>query len=59
MPKATESKRHRVTLHAHNPVDDARGNAKALRRFKEPGLDLRAGATVCEQACRWFTPAFD
>ncbi len=23
---------------AHNPVDDARGNAEALRKFKELGL---------------------
>ena len=38
--KATEWKKYRVTLHTHNPVDDARGNAEALRRFKELGLKI-------------------
>ncbi len=36
--KATEWKKFRVTPHTHNPVDDARGNAEALLRFKELGL---------------------
>jgi DNA polymerase III epsilon subunit-like protein len=38
--KATEWKKFRVTQHTHNPVDDARGNAEALRKFKELGLKL-------------------
>jgi hypothetical protein len=38
--KATEWKKYRVTPHTHNPVDDARGNAEALRKFKELGLKL-------------------
>src|SRR5262245_22108624 len=33
--KATEWKRFRVTPHSHNPVDDARGNAEALKKFRE------------------------
>jgi hypothetical protein len=36
--KATEWKKYRVTKHTHNPVDDARGNAEALKRFRELGL---------------------
>ena len=38
--KATEWKKYRVTSHTHNPVDDARGNAEALRKFKELGLRI-------------------
>jgi hypothetical protein len=36
--KASEWKQFRITPHTHNPVDDARGNAEALKRFKELGL---------------------
>ncbi len=38
--KATEWKKYRVTVHTHNPVDDARGNAEALKKFKELGLKI-------------------
>lgn len=38
--KATEWKKYRVTRHTHNPVDDARGNAEALRKFKDLGLKI-------------------
>ena len=38
--RATEWKKYRVTTHTHNPVDDARGNAEALRAFKELGLKM-------------------
>jgi DNA polymerase III epsilon subunit-like protein len=38
--RATEWKKHRVTKHTHNPVDDARGNAEALRKFREFGLKI-------------------
>jgi len=38
--KATAWKKYRVTAHTHNPVDDARGNAEALRKFKEFGLKI-------------------
>jgi hypothetical protein len=38
--KASEWKKYRVTRHTHDPVDDARGNAEALRKFKELGLKL-------------------
>ncbi len=38
--KATEWKKFRVTAHTHNPVDDARGNAEALRKFRELGLRI-------------------
>jgi DNA polymerase III epsilon subunit-like protein len=38
--KATEWKKYRVTPHTHHPVDDARGNAEALRKFKELGLKI-------------------
>jgi DNA polymerase III epsilon subunit-like protein len=38
--KATEWKKYRVTKHTHNPVDDARGNAEALKKFKELGLRI-------------------
>jgi len=38
--KATEWKKYRVTAHTHNPVDDARGNAEALRKFQELGLKI-------------------
>ncbi len=38
--KATEWKKYRVTAHTHNPVDDAKGNAEALRKFKELGLKI-------------------
>src|SRR5262245_17652637 len=38
--KGSEWKKYRVTQHTHNPVDDARGNAEALKKFKEMGLKL-------------------
>ena len=38
--KATEWKKYRVTSHTHHPVDDARGNAEALKKFKELGLKI-------------------
>lgn len=38
--KATEWKKYRSTPHTHNPVDDARGNAEALRKFREFGLKI-------------------
>ena len=38
--KASEWKKYRVTKHTHNPVDDARGNAEALRKFRELGLKI-------------------
>jgi len=38
--KATEWKKYRITAHTHNPVDDAKGNAEALKKFKELGLKL-------------------
>ena len=38
--KATEWKKYRVTAHTHNPVDDAKGTAEALRKFKELGLKI-------------------
>ena len=38
--KATDWKKYRVTKHTHNPVDDARGNAEALKKFRELGLKI-------------------
>jgi DNA polymerase III epsilon subunit-like protein len=38
--KASEWKKYRVTTHTHNPVDDARGNAEVLKKFKELGLKI-------------------
>jgi hypothetical protein len=38
--KASEWKKYRITTHTHNPVDDAKGNAEALRKFKELGLKI-------------------
>ena len=38
--KATEWKKYRVTAHSHNPVDDAKGNAEALKKFRELGLKI-------------------
>src|SRR5262245_49983013 len=38
--KATEWKKFRTTRHTHNPVDDARGNAEALLKFREFGLRI-------------------
>jgi DNA polymerase III epsilon subunit-like protein len=38
--KASEWKQYRVTRHTHHPVDDARGNAEALRKFKQLGLKI-------------------
>jgi DNA polymerase III epsilon subunit-like protein len=38
--KATEWKKYRITPHTHNPVDDARGNAEALLKFREMGLRI-------------------
>ena len=36
--KATQWKKYRKTRHTHHPVDDARGNAEALLKFRELGL---------------------
>jgi hypothetical protein len=33
-------KKHRITNHTHNPVDDARGNAEALLYLKSQGYKL-------------------
>lgn len=38
--RATEWKKYRVTRHTHNPVDDARGNAEALKKFRDFGLKM-------------------
>jgi hypothetical protein len=38
--QASAWKQYRVTPHTHHPVDDARGNAEALRKFKELGLKI-------------------
>jgi DNA polymerase III epsilon subunit-like protein len=38
--KATDWKKYRQTRHTHHPVDDARGNAEALKKFREFGLKL-------------------
>lgn len=38
--KAGEWKKYRITAHTHNPVDDARGNAEALHKFRELGLKI-------------------
>ena len=38
--KASDWKKFRVTRHTHHPVDDARGNAEALLKFKELGLKI-------------------
>jgi hypothetical protein len=38
--KASEWKKYRVTAHSHHPVDDAKGNAEALRKFKDLGLKI-------------------
>jgi len=38
--RATEWKKYRITKHTHNPVDDARGNAEALKKFREFGLRI-------------------
>ncbi len=38
--RATEWKKYRITKHTHNPVDDARGNAEALKKFREFGLKI-------------------
>lgn len=38
--KASEWKKYRITAHTHNPVDDAKGNAEALKKFKELGLRI-------------------
>ena len=38
--KASEWKKYRITRHTHDPLDDARGNAEALRKFKEMGLKI-------------------
>ncbi|MGA3267308.1 MAG: exonuclease [Verrucomicrobiota bacterium] len=38
--KARDWKKYRVTKHTHNPVDDAKGNAEALREFKKLGLKI-------------------
>jgi DNA polymerase III epsilon subunit-like protein len=33
-------KKFRITRHSHDPVDDARGNAEALKKFREFGLRI-------------------
>lgn len=38
--KASEWKKYRLTAHTHNPVDDAKGNAEALKKFRELGLKM-------------------
>lgn len=38
--KATEWKKYRVTRHTHDPVDDAKGNAEALKKIRELGLRI-------------------
>lgn len=38
--KASEWKKFRVTRHTHHPVDDAVGNAEALKKFRELGLKI-------------------
>jgi hypothetical protein len=38
--KANDWKKFRVTAHTHDPVDDARGNAEALKKFRELGLKI-------------------
>ena len=38
--KASEWKKYRITTHTHNPVDDAKGNAEALKKFRELGLRI-------------------
>jgi hypothetical protein len=38
--KASDWKKYRVTAHTHDPVDDARGNAEALKKFRELGLKI-------------------
>jgi hypothetical protein len=38
LSKSSEWKKYRVTEHTHSPIDDARGNAEALLKFKELGL---------------------
>lgn len=38
--KATEWKKFRTTRHSHHPVDDALGNAEALRKIGDLGLKL-------------------
>jgi len=38
--KASEWKKYRLTTHSHNPVDDAKGNAEALKKLKELGLKI-------------------
>ena len=35
MRKSTAWKKHRITKHSHNPVDDAKGNAEALLHFND------------------------
>jgi DNA polymerase III epsilon subunit-like protein len=38
--KANDWKKFRITRHSHDPVDDARGNGEALRKFRELGLKI-------------------
>jgi DNA polymerase III alpha subunit (gram-positive type) len=38
--KASEWKKYRITAHTHNPVDDAKGNAEALKKMKQLGLKI-------------------
>ena len=34
-------RKYRKTKHTHNPIDDAKGNAEALLKIKELGLDIK------------------
>lgn len=38
--KASDWKKFRITSHSHNPVDDAKGNAEALKKIRELGLRI-------------------
>ncbi|MES2697307.1 MAG: exonuclease [Verrucomicrobiota bacterium] len=38
--KANDWKKFRVTHHSHDPVDDAKGNAEALKKIRELGLRI-------------------
>ena len=40
-PLPRQRPRRRRTAHTHSPVADARGNAEALARFKEFGLNIQ------------------
>jgi len=38
--KASDWKKFRITSHSHHPVDDAKGNAEALKKIRELGLRI-------------------